>query len=117
NFEVIAAHMSPSTNCRHAAMNSSRSIWHRSHDWHFVALATCGRSELLLDEACRHRSCNGHEQRLPANFESDLLQHFRNGLRFYCQQNDVGVFDRFAIVGGRCNAELLGKRGCSLRML
>ena len=109
--------MSPTTDCRHAAVNSGRSIWHCSHDWHFVALAACGRGELLLDEACRHRSRNGDNQRVGANFGSDLLQHFRNGLRFYCQQNDVSAFDRFAIVGGHCNAELLRERGCSLRML
>ena len=96
--------------------NSGRSIWHCSHDWHLVALAACGRGELLLDEACRHRGRDGDNQRVGANFGSDLLQHFRNGLRFYCQQNDVSAFDRFAIVGGHCNAELLRERGCSLRM-
>ena len=113
----MRAGMSPTTDCRHATVNSGRSIWHCSHDWHLVALAACGRGELLLDEACRHRSRDGDNQRVGANFGSDLLQHFRNGLRFYCQQNDVSAFDRFAIVGGHCNAELLRERGCSLRML
>ena len=80
-------------------------------------LAACGRGELLLDEACRHRGRNGDNQRVGANFGSDLLQHFRNGLRFYCQQNDVSAFYRFAIVGGHCNAQLLRERGRPLRML
>ena len=71
----------------------------------------------LLDETCRHRGRDRDNQCVGANFGSDLLQHFRNGLRFYCQQNDVSAFDRFAIVGGHCNAELLRERGYSLRML
>jgi len=56
-------------------VNSGRSIWHCSHDWHLVALAACGRGDLLLDEACRHRGRDGDDQRVGANFGSDLLQH------------------------------------------
>jgi hypothetical protein len=117
NFELIQARVSPATDCRHAAVNGGRSIWHCSHDWHFVALAACGRGELLFEETCRYRSRNGDNQRVGADFGSDLLQHFRNGLRFYCQQKNVSAFDRFAIVGGDRNAELLRERSCSLPVL
>jgi hypothetical protein len=72
---------------------------------------------LFLDETCRHRGRNGDKQSVNANFGSDFLQQSGNGLRFYRQQNDVSAFDRFAIVGDDCNAELLRERGCSLRML
>src|SRR6185369_10512511 len=50
NFEMIGTGMSSATNRRHAAVNSCWSIWHCSHDWHFVVLAVCCRGELLLDE-------------------------------------------------------------------
>ena len=63
-------------------------------------LAAIGRSELLLHIACRHGSRNRNEQRLSANFRSNLLQHLCHGLGLYRQQNDVGAFHRFAIVGG-----------------
>src|SRR5262245_1134455 len=84
NVEMVRVGMSPTTDCRHAAVNSSRSIWHCSHDWHIIALAACGPSELLLDEACWHRSRDRDNEHASANFGSNLLQHFRNGLRFYC---------------------------------
>src|SRR5206468_5200098 len=116
DFEMLGARMSPATDCSHAAADSSRGVWHRSDHWHLVALATSGRSELLLNETCWHRSRNRHEQRLWANFGSDLLQHFRHRLGFYRQQNDVGAFNRFPIVLDHGDAQLFRKRGCSLRM-
>jgi len=73
--------------------------------------------DIYLDEASRHRSRNGDNHRVGANFGSDLLQHFRNGLRFYCQQNDVSAFNGFAIVGGHRNAEVIRERGSFLGVL
>src|SRR5438046_3293118 len=66
----------------------------------FLLLTATGRNEVLLQIARRHRSRDRNEQRLSANFGSDLLQHLRHGLGLDRQQNDVGAFDRFAIVGG-----------------
>src|SRR5262249_4959113 len=79
NVEMARAGMTPTTDCRHAAVNSSRSIWHCSQYWHIIALAACGHRELLLNEACWHRSRDRDNQRVSANFGSNLLQHFRNG--------------------------------------
>ncbi len=92
--------MSTSANSRHAAADGGGCVWHRSNDRHFVTLPVTCRSELLLQIARRHGSRDGNEQRLPANFRSDLLQHLRHGLGLYAQQNDVGAFRGFAIVVG-----------------
>jgi len=116
HVEMMRAGMGPGTECRHATVNSGRSIWHCSHDWHLVALAACGRGDLLLDEACRHRAATETDQRVGRQFREHLLQHVPQRLRFIVSKR-VSAFDRFAIVGGYRNAELLRDRGCSLRML
>src|SRR5262249_38263769 len=117
DFEMIGTRVTPATDRRHAAVNGRRSVRHRSNHRDIIVVTATRSGELLLDESRRHRSRNGHDQRLGGDFGSDLLQHFRNGLRFYCQQNDVSAFYHFAIVGSHCNAELLREGGCSLRML
>ena len=117
--------MSPSANSRHAAADSGGCVWHCSNDRHFVTLAATCRSELLLQIARRHGSRDGNNQRLGANFRSDLLQQLRHGLGLYAQQNDIGTFHGFAIVICYGDAELfraprslfamLHRRGNALR--
>ena len=101
---MLGLRVSPATNSRHAAVDRGRRIRHRSNYCYFIVLAATRRGELLLDEPSRDGCGNGDYKCALANFGRDLLQHLTNGLRFHCQQNDIGAFDRFAIVVGHNDA-------------
>jgi len=82
-----------------------------SHDWHWVALAACGRGDLLLDEPAGTEAAT-ETTSVSAQISGAISCNTSATVCGFIVSKTMSRLDRFAIVGGYRNAELLRDRGC-----
>jgi putative CocE/NonD family hydrolase len=102
DFEVLGGSVGAAADAGHATAHGGTGVWHGANNRNLF-------SDALLDIRSGNGRSDGNHQRIFAERGLDFFQDAPNHLGLYGKQDDVGVFDGPAVVGGRVDAELDGK--------